>query len=105
MRVSELALGTGNFGTRWGHGAERNEAKRVVDRFAEAGANFIDTADSYQFGESEELVGDFIASNRDGAAAVRTAVDWGGSSDTRGRKDAGRVVNTPEGRWIGGPVQ
>jgi aryl-alcohol dehydrogenase-like predicted oxidoreductase len=65
LRVSELALGAGNFGTRWGHGAERAEAKKVFDAYVEAGGNFIDTADSYQFGESEELVGDFIASDRD----------------------------------------
>lgn len=65
LRVSELALGAGNFGTRWGHGAERAEAKEVFDRFVEAGGNFIDTADSYQFGESEELVGEFIAADRD----------------------------------------
>ncbi|MGZ8529468.1 MAG: aldo/keto reductase [Candidatus Binatia bacterium] len=65
LRVSELALGAGNFGTRWGHGAERAEAKKVFDGYVEAGGNFIDTADSYQFGESEELVGDFIATDRD----------------------------------------
>ena len=65
LRVSELALGAGNFGTRWGHGAEAREAKKVFDRYVEAGGNFIDTADSYQFGESEELVGDFIAADRD----------------------------------------
>jgi aryl-alcohol dehydrogenase-like predicted oxidoreductase len=65
LRVSELALGAGNFGTRWGHGAERGEAKRVFDAYVEAGGNFIDTADSYQFGESEEIVGDFIAADRD----------------------------------------
>ncbi len=65
LRVSELALGAGNFGTRWGHGAERNEAKKVFDAYVEAGGNFIDTADSYQFGESEEIVGDFIAADRD----------------------------------------
>jgi len=65
LRVSELALGAGNFGTRWGHGAEPAEAKKVFDAYVEAGGNFIDTADSYQFGESEELVGDFIASDRD----------------------------------------
>ena len=65
LRVSELALGAGNFGTRWGHGAERAEAKKVFDGYVEDGGNFIDTADSYQFGESEELVGDFIASDRD----------------------------------------
>jgi hypothetical protein len=31
LRVSELALGTGMFGTGWDHGAEPNEARRVFD--------------------------------------------------------------------------
>lgn len=65
LRVSEYALGTGNFGTRWGHGAEPDEARRMFDRFAEAGGTFLDTADTYQFGESEELVGKFVAAERD----------------------------------------
>ena len=37
LRVSELALGTGNFGTGWGHGAEREEAKRMFDRYVDGG--------------------------------------------------------------------
>jgi len=41
LRVSELALETGNFGTRWGHGAERDEAKKVFDAYVEAGGNFM----------------------------------------------------------------
>lgn len=65
LRVSELALGTGNFGTGWGYGSEREEARAVFDGFANAGGNFIDTADTYQTGQSEGLVGDFIASDRD----------------------------------------
>ena len=65
LRVSELALGTGNFGTGWGHGAERDEAKKIFDRYVEAGGNFVDTADGYQLGESETLVGEFIAADRD----------------------------------------
>ena len=65
LRVSELALGAANFGTRWGHGAGRNEANKVFDAYVEAGGNFIDTANSYQFGESEELVGEFIGADRD----------------------------------------
>jgi aryl-alcohol dehydrogenase-like predicted oxidoreductase len=65
LRVSEVALGAANFGTRWGHGAAREDAKKVFDAYVEAGGNFIDTADSYQFGESEELVGEFIAADRD----------------------------------------
>lgn len=65
LRVSEFALGAGNFGTRWGHGAEPSEARAMFDRFVEAGGNFIDGADGYQFGESEELLGQFIAKERD----------------------------------------
>jgi aryl-alcohol dehydrogenase-like predicted oxidoreductase len=65
LRVSALALGTGNFGTAWGTGADREEAKRIFDGYTAAGGNFIDTADSYQFGQSEEMVGEFIAPDRD----------------------------------------
>lgn len=65
LRVSELALGTGNFGTGWGYGSEKTEAQAVFDSYANAGGNFIDTADTYQAGQSEELVGEFIAAERD----------------------------------------
>ncbi len=65
QRVAELALGTGNFGTGWGHGAERDEARRIFDGYAEAGGNFIDTANGYQFGQSEVMVGEFIRAERD----------------------------------------
>jgi aryl-alcohol dehydrogenase-like predicted oxidoreductase len=60
LRVSELALGTGNFGTGWGYGSEPADARKMFDRFAQAGGTFIDTADTYQFGQSERLVGEFI---------------------------------------------
>jgi aryl-alcohol dehydrogenase-like predicted oxidoreductase len=65
LRVSELVLGTGNFGTGWGHGAEPDEARRILDAYAEAGGNFIDTADSYQGGQSETILGDLLAGRRD----------------------------------------
>ncbi|AWT24933.1 General stress protein 69 [Corynebacterium provencense] len=65
LRVSEYALGTGNFGTGWGAGADRDEAKAIFDRFVESGGNFIDTADTYQVGQSEQLVGEFIHGSRD----------------------------------------
>ncbi|MGY3232581.1 aryl-alcohol dehydrogenase-like predicted oxidoreductase [Luteibacter sp. HA06] len=64
LRVSELVLGTGSFGTRWGHGSEADEAKRMLDAYADAGGNFIDTADSYQFGESEEILGRLLVGRR-----------------------------------------
>ena len=65
LRVSEYALGTGNFGTRRSAGSQPEEARQVFDRFAEAGGTFIDTSDSYQFGQAEELLGGFLASERD----------------------------------------
>ena len=65
LRVSELVLGAGSFGTGWGHGAEPDEARRVFDTYAEAGGNFIDTANGYQFGQSEEILGDLLTGRRD----------------------------------------
>lgn len=65
LRVSELALGTGSFGTGWGHGADPAESRRIFDGYAEAGGNFLDTADIYQFGQSEQILADFIAADRD----------------------------------------
>ena len=80
LRVSELALGTGNFGTGWGHGAEREEAKHIFDGYVGAGGNFIDTADTYQVGQSEEMVGDFIAADRD-HFVVATKYSFGAQSN------------------------
>lgn len=65
LRVSELILGAGSFGTRWGHGAEPDEARRIFDAYADAGGNFIDTANGYQFGQSEEILGELLAGRRD----------------------------------------
>src|ERR1700674_6044709 len=65
LEVSELALGTGMFGQTWGYGATPEEAKRIIEGFADAGGNFIDTADNYQHGVSETTIGNVITSNRD----------------------------------------
>ncbi|OLR93010.1 aldo/keto reductase [Actinokineospora bangkokensis] len=65
LRVSALALGTGTFGTRWGHGSTPEVAARVLDRFADAGGTFLDTADGYQVGESEEILGELLDGRRE----------------------------------------
>lgn len=44
LRVSPLALGTATFGTEWGWGAERDEARKLFDRYTELGGNVFDTA-------------------------------------------------------------
>src|ERR1700730_13988732 len=64
LKVSELALGTGMFGQTWGYGATPEDTKRIIDGFADAGGNFIDTADNYQHGIAETLIGDVVVSNR-----------------------------------------
>ncbi|VXC98798.1 Aryl-alcohol dehydrogenase-like predicted oxidoreductase [Pseudomonas sp. 8Z] len=65
LNVSQLALGTGNFGTRWGYGADPEVSKAIFNNYAEAGGNFIDGADVYQFGESEELLGTLLEGRRE----------------------------------------
>jgi aryl-alcohol dehydrogenase-like predicted oxidoreductase len=65
LRVSELALGTMTFGETWGWGASKEESRRIFDAFAEAGGNFVDTANNYTDGTSEEFVGEFVASDRE----------------------------------------
>ena len=58
--VSPLALGTMTFGTaRWGSNEDGSRA--VFNAYVEAGGNFVDTADVYSGGRSEEMLGGFIA--------------------------------------------
>jgi aryl-alcohol dehydrogenase-like predicted oxidoreductase len=61
LRVSRLALGTMTFGDNWGWGAAQDTARAMFDRYLAAGGNFIDTADLYTDGASEELLGRFMS--------------------------------------------
>ena len=60
LRVSPLCLGTMTFGTEWGWGSDEDGARAIFDRYLEAGGNFIDTANAYTNGKSEEMVGRFL---------------------------------------------
>ena len=61
LKVSELCLGTMMFGDR----TDEATAKRIADSAADAGVNFIDTADSYAKSVSEQITGKVIAAKRD----------------------------------------
>ncbi|MCR9163695.1 MAG: aldo/keto reductase [bacterium] len=65
LRVSELCLGTMSFGEQWGFGADEATSHAVLDAYAEAGGNFLDTANKYHGGETEEIVGSWLRGNRD----------------------------------------
>jgi len=63
IKVSPLCLGTMMFGS-WGN-PDHQESIRVIRAALDAGINFVDTADIYSTGESEEIVGQALAGRRD----------------------------------------
>ena len=65
LRVSPLCLGCLGFGTAWGRGAELEESRRIFDLYADRGGNFVDTASSYNDGESEIFLGEILDGRRD----------------------------------------
>ncbi len=64
LRVSEICLGTMSFGQDWGFGADEETSRQVLDAYAAAGGNFLDTANKYHNGETEEIVGRWLESRR-----------------------------------------
>ena len=62
VKVSPLCLGAMMFGA-WGE-TDHDESVRVIHRALDAGINFVDTADVYSRGESEEIVGKALAGGR-----------------------------------------
>jgi aryl-alcohol dehydrogenase-like predicted oxidoreductase len=63
VKVSPLCLGAMMFGA-WGN-TDHDESIRIIHRALEAGVNFVDTADVYSRGESEEIVGKALRGRRD----------------------------------------
>src|SRR5438270_4425550 len=72
VRVSPLCLGAMMFGA-WGN-TDREECIRIIHRALDAGINFIDTADVYARGESEEIVGEALAGGKRDHVVLATKV-------------------------------
>jgi aryl-alcohol dehydrogenase-like predicted oxidoreductase len=79
LRVSELCLGTMSFGG----GTDEPTAHQMLDRFVDAGGSFVDTADVYGAGVSEEILGRWLRrQSRDdlagqtGRSAAQVALRW-----------------------------
>lgn len=53
-----------SFGQQWGFGADEATSHKVLDAFAAAGGNFLDTANKYHGGETEEIVGKWLQGKR-----------------------------------------
>ncbi|MFI6766261.1 aldo/keto reductase [Streptomyces sp. NPDC050355] len=65
LRVSELCLGTMTFGEEWGWGAAKDTSRRILDAYADAGGNFVDTANNYTDGTAERMLGELLEGRRD----------------------------------------
>jgi len=65
LRVSRICLGTMGFGRDSAEGNNQAESNAIFDAFAGAGGTFIDTADMYAAGQSERILSDLIAKDRD----------------------------------------
>jgi aryl-alcohol dehydrogenase-like predicted oxidoreductase len=63
VKVSPLCLGAMMFG-EWGN-PDHDESVRIIHAALDAGINFVDTADVYSRGESEEIVGEALQGRRD----------------------------------------
>lgn len=64
LRVSPLCLGAMTFGEDWGWGASVEESCAIMDRYIERGGNFIDTANMYTKGHSEQIIGSHLGKSR-----------------------------------------
>jgi aryl-alcohol dehydrogenase-like predicted oxidoreductase len=89
MSVSKLCLGAMMFGS-WGN-PDHEASIRIVHAALDAGITFVDTADVYGQGESEEIVGKALAGRRDGI--VLATKFWNQMGDDANRRGASR-------RWI-----
>ena len=70
------------FGEDWGWGSSKDTAKAVFDTFAEAGGNFLDTANLYTNGSSERLLGEFIHADRNRyVVATKYTLNMDGKGD------------------------
>ncbi len=90
VQVSRLCLGTMMFGA-WGN-ADHDDSVRIIHRALDAGVNFVDTADVYSAGESEEIVGKALAGGRRDGVVLATKF-WGPMGEGPNRGGASR-------RWI-----
>src|SRR6185295_12855141 len=83
MKVSPLCLGAMMFGKAFN--ADQDACIRTIHRALDAGINFIDTADGYSRGESEEIVGKALKGRRDDVVlATKVHFPMGDDPNQRG---------------------
>jgi len=79
VKVTPLCLGTMMFGS-WGN-TDHDDSVKIIHAALDAGINFIDTADIYSWGESEQIVGKALADGRRDNVVLATKVHNGMGDD------------------------
>jgi aryl-alcohol dehydrogenase-like predicted oxidoreductase len=92
VKVSPLCLGAMMFGA-WGE-RDHDESVRIIHRALDAGINFVDTADVYSGGESEEIVGKALAGGRRDDVVLATKVHGRMGDDPNRRGNSRRWIVT-----------
>ena len=90
VKVSNFCLGALMFGA-WGN-RDHDDSVRIIHRALDAGINFIDTADVYSGGESEEIVGKALAGPRRDTVVLATKVYETMGEDPNSRGNSRRWI-------------
>ena len=121
VKVSRICLGAMNFGSR----TPEPDAHRIIDAALDAGVNFIDTADVYGRGASEEIVGRALRGRRD--RVVLATKCWAPMGDGPNDRGSSRyhimaaceaslkrlqtdhidlyIIHRPDREWPGTPIE
>ena len=100
LKVSPICLGAMTFGEDWGWGSSETAAAEIFNKYIEAGGNFIDTADMYVNGKSEEMLGKFVhAQNLRDRLVIATKFTFNGdpgnpNAGGNGRKNIYRALES-----------
>ena len=80
LKVSELSLGCMTFGRE----SSEEESRKIIDKFIDVGGNFLDTANVYAAGASEEILGRALKHHRRDNLVVATKVRFNAKLFTGG---------------------
>ena len=90
VKVSPLCLGAMMFG-QWGN-TDHQDSIRIIHRAVDAGINFIDTADVYAAGESEEIVGKALTGGKRENVILATKVHGSMGQDPNAQGNSRRWI-------------
>src|ERR1700744_1046520 len=97
IKVSPYALGAMMFGA--GGNPDHDDSIRIIHKALDAGINFVDTADRYSGGESEEIVGKALRGRRDDVV-LATKVNGPMGDDPNRRGNSRRWIMTEVENWL-----